>query len=129
MTALAFNHVNMRAPRELLESLKGFYCDVVGLAVGKRPDVGLFGYWLCIGNQAVMHLAEATAEDSVTINTPTIIDHLAFDCDDREGTEQRLRDRGIEFRGGRAGMFSMTILFCKDPAGTAVELRFAEPVQ
>jgi catechol 2,3-dioxygenase-like lactoylglutathione lyase family enzyme len=129
MTALAFNHVNMRAPRELLESLKGFYCDVVGLVVGKRPEVGIYGYWLCIGDQAVMHLAEAGAEENVPTDAPRTVDHLAFDCDDRAGTEQRLRDRGIEFRGGRAGMFPMTILFCKDPAGTAVELRFAETTQ
>jgi catechol-2,3-dioxygenase len=127
LTALAFNHVNLRAHRELLESLKTFYCDVVGLAEGKRPPVGLFGYWLYVGNQAVVHLGEARPEESIATNAPTTFDHVAFDCDDLAGTEQRLRARGIEFRGGRTDMFSMTILFCKDPAGNSVELRFADP--
>jgi len=127
MTALAFNHVNLRAHRELLESLKTFYCDVVGLVEGNRPQVGVFGYWLCVGNQAVLHLGEAPPGESVVTNASTTFDHVAFDCDDLTGTERRLRDRGIAFRGARADMFSMTILFCKDPAGNSVELRFADP--
>ena len=37
MATLAFAHYNLRAPRKLLDELRDFYCDVVGLRVGERP--------------------------------------------------------------------------------------------
>ena len=37
MPTLGFSHYNLRAPLALVEELRGFYCDVVGLSVGPRP--------------------------------------------------------------------------------------------
>ena len=37
MSTIGFNHYNLRAPRELMDELKDFYCDIVGLAQGQRP--------------------------------------------------------------------------------------------
>ena len=61
MTVVGFNHYNLRAPRELLEQLRSFYCDVVGLRVGPRPSFASFGYWLYAGEQDILHLTETDA--------------------------------------------------------------------
>ena len=46
MGVLAFNHFNLRAPKPLLEEVRTFYVDVVGLAEGFRPAVP--GPWLLV---------------------------------------------------------------------------------
>ena len=56
MPVVAFNHFNLRAPTALTDALKDFYVDVVGLSVGWRPPFDFPGYWLYLGEQAVLHL-------------------------------------------------------------------------
>jgi catechol 2,3-dioxygenase-like lactoylglutathione lyase family enzyme len=48
---LSFSHYNLRAPRELLDELRLFYTEVVGLEQGLRPPFPRFGYWLYAGAQ------------------------------------------------------------------------------
>ena len=50
MPAVAFDHFNLRAGRDLVERLRDFYVDVVGLRVGARPPFDFHGYWLYIGD-------------------------------------------------------------------------------
>ena len=59
MPAIGFSHYNLRAPRALLDELREFYCDVVGLELGARPPFRSFGYWLYAGGHPVLHLSEA----------------------------------------------------------------------
>ncbi len=61
MATLGLNHYNLRADHALMEKLRDFYCDIVGLVVGFRPPFGSRGYWLYAGEQAVLHLSEAAA--------------------------------------------------------------------
>ena len=49
MPATEINHVNFRTDRETMQKLKDFYCDIIGLTVGKRVASMSFGYWLYIG--------------------------------------------------------------------------------
>jgi hypothetical protein len=56
-----FSHYNLRAPHALLETLRAFYSEVVGLTPGARPAFTSFGYWLYAGDEAVLHLSEARA--------------------------------------------------------------------
>ena len=58
MPAIGFNHYNLRAPRALLDELKDFYCETLGLTVGERPAFRSFGYWLYAGSRDVLHLSE-----------------------------------------------------------------------
>lgn len=51
MPAIALNHVNLRAQRELIDKLRDFYVDVVGLRVGERPAANPHLYWLYLGDQ------------------------------------------------------------------------------
>ena len=61
MPIQAFNHFNLRAEQALLERLRDFYVDVVGLREGPRPPFDFHGYWLYLQDQAVLHLAEVPA--------------------------------------------------------------------
>jgi glyoxylase I family protein len=56
MNVLSFSHYNLRAPRELLDTLCSFYTEVIGLRVGERTPLMSFGYWLYAGQQDVLHL-------------------------------------------------------------------------
>ena len=63
MGVLAFNHFNIRAPRALLEEVKHFYLNVIGLEEGFRPDVPIHGYWLYLEELPVLHLMEWSGID------------------------------------------------------------------
>jgi catechol 2,3-dioxygenase-like lactoylglutathione lyase family enzyme len=82
MATLGLHHYNLRAERELLDTLRDFYCATVGLQVGRRPPFQSFGYWLYAGGNAVLHLSEARPGEKRVSNVATTFDHVAFDCTD-----------------------------------------------
>jgi catechol-2,3-dioxygenase len=119
-----FDHYNLRAARPLLEELRDFYRDVVGLHVGDRPPFRRFGYWLYAGDRPVLHLSEADAQESRSASATTTFAHAAFDCTDRAAFEQRLTERGIRYRVAQVPITNQVQLFFHDPAGNGVELGF-----
>jgi catechol-2,3-dioxygenase len=125
MPVRGFSHYNLRAPRETLDRLQGFYCDVVGLTVGDRPPFTFHGYWLYAADRPVLHLAEAGPAEARSFGGAGTFDHAAFECDDRAGFEARLTALGIPFRMARVPQTGQVQLFLKDPAGNGVELNFA----
>lgn len=125
MPTLGLDHYNLRAPRELMEALRGFYCEVVGLSVGPRPPFGSFGYWLYAGGQAVLHLSETRAGESWVAGAASTFDHAAFRCAGRGEFERRLTQSGIAFETARVPGNGQVQLFVTDPAGNGVELIFA----
>lgn len=125
MAAIGFNHYNLRAPRELLDKLKEFYSEVVGLSVGERPPFPSFGYWLYADGRAVLHLSEAHADEHRATNVVAIFDHVAFSCVNREEMEAVLRERDIAFQAVQVSLTGQVQLFFRDPAGNGVELDFA----
>ncbi|MEO7320869.1 MAG: VOC family protein [Nitrosospira sp.] len=129
MTTIGFNHVNLRAPRALMEKLKVFYCDIVGLEQGQRPDLGSFGYWLYAGDRCVLHLSEARPDEKRLAHMVTTFDHVAFTCAERPEMEAHLKRHNIAFTTGHLLSMGITQLFCKDPAGNGVELNFSESLR
>jgi catechol-2,3-dioxygenase len=125
MPTLGLNHFNLRAPQELMEKLRDFYCDVVGLTVGMRPPFKFSGYWLYAGEQPVLHLAEAAAGEVRAADTATTFDHVAFNCTGLAEFEGRLARLGIRYRMNRVPQTNQVQLFVRDPAGNGVELNFA----
>ena len=126
MTAIAFNHFNLRAPRELLEALRDFYRDVVGLQAGARPPFRSFGYWLYLGEQPVLHLSEALPEEQRVTGVATTFDHVAFSCVDRPAMEAKLKRLGLAYEVAQVPATRQVQLFIADPAGNGVELNFNE---
>ncbi|MEN9544678.1 MAG: hypothetical protein RLZZ598_1511 [Pseudomonadota bacterium] len=127
MPTLGFSHYNLRAPRALLERLRDFYRDVVGLTEGERPPFQSFGYWLYAGDQAVLHLSESLPGEQRSTELASSFDHAAFRCTDRLEFEQRLTRHGIHFERASVPHTGQRQLFFADPAGNGVELNFAGP--
>ena len=125
MPALGLNHYNLRAPRPVMEQLRSFYCDVVGLIPGERPPFGSFGYWLYAGGQPILHLSEARPGDPPSAGTAATFDHAAFSCCGRAEFERKLTRLGIAFTTARVPGTTQVQLFINDPAGNGVELNFA----
>jgi catechol-2,3-dioxygenase len=124
MPVTGFDHYNLRAPRPVLEELKSFYCDVVGLTVGDRPPFRRFGYWLYAGERPVLHLSEADDAEARSRTAVTTFAHAAFNCTGRAHFERRLTALGIAYRTAHVPLLNLAQLFFHDPAGNGVELQF-----
>ena len=125
MPVTGFSHYNLRADRATLDALREFYVDLVGMRVGSRPPFASFGYWLYIGEQAVLHLSEARSHERRLPHANGTFDHVAFECVGLAQFEAHLRARGIAFRRTHVPLLDLWQLFFVDPAGNGVELNFA----
>ncbi|HEX7340508.1 MAG TPA: VOC family protein [Rhodanobacteraceae bacterium] len=121
-------HVNLRAGADLVERLRRFYIDIVGLAEGPRPafNSGSHGYWLYAGNTDLVHLTIDANGDVATLPAGHF-NHLAFDCDDLAATRARLDATGTHYTIDNVAELGQTQLFLTDPAGMAIELTFTHP--
>lgn len=122
MGVIGFNHYNLRAPRALLDTLRAFYTEVVGLREGPRPAFRSFGYWLYIGTHDVLHLSECPPDEIRATDVLTTFDHVAFTCDDGDAMEQVLARHGIEYRVAHVAQTGVRQIFFRDPAGNGIEL-------
>lgn len=125
MPVIGFSHYNLRAPRALLEELRAFYCEVVGLELGHRPPFRSFGYWLYAGGYPILHLSEAGPGEERPARAPGTFDHAAFRCSGQEQYEQELNRHGIQYRLATVPATQQVQIFLTDPAGNGVELNFA----
>ena len=125
MAALGFHHINLRAPRELIEQLRSFYVEVIGLRVGERAPLSSAGYWLYAGDQELIHLSVARDSEPHRVPSPTgTYDHLALACRGLADTQAHLQQHGVAFTARRVAGTGQHQLFLKDPAGNGVELNF-----
>jgi catechol 2,3-dioxygenase-like lactoylglutathione lyase family enzyme len=121
------NHYNLRGTRAMLERLRDWYRDAIGLEPGDRPPFRNFGYWLYAEGRPILHLSEADAgEDHPTPGTGTF-DHVAFACGDFDAMRARLDKLGLRYRLADVPLTRQRQIFLKDPAGNGVELNFALP--
>ena len=128
MAAIAIDHYNLRADREMMAVLHDFYCEFVGLRPGPRAALQSFGYWLYAGDHAVLHLSETrSGEIRQTVNTSTF-DHVAFQCHDLAGMCAKLDRADIPYRlsviPASSGFAEQRQVFFQDPAGNGIELNF-----
>ena len=124
MTTLGLNHINLRAHRMLLDSLRDFYCEVLGFRQGYRPEFPSFGYWLYAQETAVIHLSEAKISEERMLHNDGYLDHFAFECSELAEVEQTLQSHGIDYRKMQVPLTEQIQLFIQDPAGNNVELNF-----
>ena len=116
------DHVNISAPVELLERVKAFYCEVLGMSVGYRPKLSSNGYWLYAGNQALIHLVESNAH--FRNEKPGYLDHFALRTSGLAEMLERMEEQQVDHRVKQIPETGVTQIFCKDPSGTGVEISF-----
>lgn len=125
MTISGLAHVNIRASEALIEQVRRFYVDVVGLLEGPRPPFRSRGHWLYAGSLDVMHLTiDPTMAGAAPVRTGWL-DHFAFAADDLDGTTARLDAHGVPYQIDRVPSSNEAQVFFRDPAGIAIELNFA----
>lgn len=127
MTTAGLSHINFHADRSLLDALKDFYCNVVGLHQGPRPPFPDFGYWLYAGDEPIVHLYVTAPGEERRTDISTTFDHIAFNCHNRHEVEITLLSKGVHFRTAIVPLTKHVQLFLRDPAGNSVELNFADP--
>jgi catechol-2,3-dioxygenase len=124
MPVRGFDHYNLRADRAVLDELRDFYRDIVGLTVGERPPFRRFGYWLYAGDKAVLHLSVGDDGEQRSRTAANTFSHAAFNCTGRAEFETRLKRLAIPYRTAQVPLLKLAQLFFHDPAGNGVELQF-----
>jgi len=118
------DHINIRAPEELIERVRQFYCTVLGFAAGPRPEFSSPGYWLYSGQRPLVHLS--TDPDRTAAGGPGHLDHVAFRAEGPDALLARLNDANIHYRRSGVPELGLTQIFLRDPAGNGLEINFAE---
>ena len=125
MAIKELNHINIRTV--LMEETKDFYCDVVGLEIGWRPDFGSHGYWLYCGKTPIVHLSLSDPEGeprTVAAGMGDGLDHIGLSAKDIGSFEHKLRAYGIPYATRLASGNRLVQMFFHDPNGVQVELAF-----
>jgi catechol-2,3-dioxygenase len=120
------NHYNLRSNSKMMEILKLFYIEVVGLKLGVRPPFKSNGYWLNVGTKDILHLSETKKNDKNPANIKNTFDHVAFSAGDKNKYIKILKERNIEFYLREVPEIGTEQIFFKDPAGNGIELIFCQ---
>lgn len=113
------DHYNINTSN--IERSVAFYEDVLGLRKGERPDFGVPGAWLYLGETAVVHLIHLDHDGP---SGGGAIDHVAFRASGYDDMRANLQRREIKFSEMAVPGFSVRQIFVHDPDGVKVELNF-----
>ena len=119
---MKLHHINIKAPMALLEREKRFFCDVLGLREGRRPDFSSRGFWLYDGGDAIVHLSESDRHH--VADAQGCFDHVAFRANGLAQFTDRLRSLEIVYEISHLSELDMTQLFFRSPTGTRIEVNF-----
>ena len=122
MGVRGLNHFNITAPADLIERVRDFYVEVIGLSVGDRPGFRREGFWLYAGAEPLVHLT--TSDDARATAARSTFDHVAFSCEGLREFVERLERAGVEYESDEVASLNQTQLFLRDPAGVGLELNF-----
>ena len=116
----AMNHFTITA--EDRDKTLAFYCGLLGLQEGYRPDLGFPGAWLYAGGeQAVLHIFWDRPMPALRTG---VIDHMAFSARGLREVKARLDAVELRYDLRRQAQSGIWQLFCLDPNGAKVELDF-----
>ncbi|MDX1379776.1 MAG: diguanylate cyclase [Xanthomonadales bacterium] len=124
------DHINIRAPADLLEQVRDFYCALLGLEEGFRPNFTSSGYWLYANDRPLVHLslgggAPGPTPRSETGSRPESgLDHVAFRSSGVDVLRERLDGRGVPYRVSYVAELDLSQVFFTDPVGTGIEVNF-----
>jgi len=139
------DHVSIST--DCLEESRAFYCDLLGLEVGKRPALKSVGYWLYAGEDAIVHLVkkgsntdeEAAYEDGKhkpkewdKARTNDMVetgmdDHIALTVERSADLIQYMKENSISYWDRLLTDRPLYQVFVRDPNGVVLELNDYEP--
>lgn len=120
------DHFTIVAQPAEIEQLREFYCKVLGLAPGPRPDFTFDGYWLYPPTGGpLVHLAGITSRALPPGSHDTgKLDHISFRSTGLHEFRLHLEALGIASREAPVPGFPLHQIFFHDPVGIKVELTF-----
>ncbi len=126
MNTVGLNHFNITVPDGMLEKVRDFYVEVLGLVVGDRPGFRRRGFWLYAGNEPLVHLSACDPEDDRAGGETglSFLDHVAFSCEGLMGLIERLKRLSIPYEVIEIPSLEQLQVFVRDPVGLGVELNF-----
>ena len=136
---LSLNHYSIRTHD--LDACRRFYADVLGLAVGPRPDFPFPGLWLYAGDtalwaNAVVHIIGVVDDDPAGLNPylgerdkrplqgSGAVDHVAFLATGLAAMRSTLAAQGLAHRERTVPGIGLHQVFVDDPNGIVVELNY-----
>ena len=116
----AMNHFTITA--EDRDKTLAFYCGLLGLVEGDRPDLGFPGAWLyAASGPAVLHIFWDRPMPALRTG---VIDHLAFSAQGLATVKAKFDAAGVAYDLRQQRGSGTWQLFCLDPNGAKVELDF-----
>ena len=119
------NHYNLRAAPEIIEKLKNFYIEIVGLKLGHRPPFKNGGYWLYANDKDVLHLSFSKNDITNELHVSSTFDHMAFTAENEVDHIKILKENNIDYIIREVPEIGTRQIFFKDPAGNGIELIFS----
>ena len=128
---------------DILEETRVFYCDLLGLKAGFRPQLKSTGYWLYADNEAIIHLVErgtntdpgnakgggtdgiSKSRDNMSPEDMTEIgmdDHVALTVEDSAGLVRDMRENNVAYWDRLLPDKGLYQVFIRDPNGLILEL-------
>jgi catechol 2,3-dioxygenase-like lactoylglutathione lyase family enzyme len=114
------DHINIKAPASMMEKEKLFFCEVLGLHKGHRPDFSSEAYWLYSVDQSLGHLSLG-AQFSPG-ERQGYLDHLALRTTELQQLLQRLEAADIDYSTNHVSQLGMTQISLKSPSATGIEV-------
>jgi len=119
MKVTRFHHVSVNSNGTPIDSMVGFYRDVLGLGDQARPEIpGIDGHWHTVGDQE-LHLVGAPPSGPGIDPTGH---HYCVAVEDLDTAIAELDQRGIEYVRGVQGE-GIVQIWITDPAGNTIELQ------
>ncbi|SHE68641.1 Glyoxalase-like domain-containing protein [Microbulbifer donghaiensis] len=121
---MRLDHINISAPMELLLEVRDFYCAVLGLQEGFRPDFARRGFWLYAGERPLVHLVESNVRFAT--EAPSYLDHTAFHTENLQAVVDELESLGVSYTKTHVPGGDLRQVFFTDPAGTGIEVNSSQ---
>ena len=116
------DHFNIVIAPSQVDATLRFYCEILGLKEGFRPDFGRPGWWLYAGDHPVLHIS--LKEIAPTVGATGSFDHIALNATDWPGMKATLERHGIAFEEQLVRDNAVLQIFFRDPNGLRVELDY-----
>ena len=124
MHVTGLNHFNITASPELIERVKQFYLDIVGLTLGPRAHLDHEGYWLYADYVPIVHLSMEENIPNFSAGLACHFNHISLNCVGLQGAIAKMIATQTPYRIIQLRDIHQTQVFLTDPAGIGVELTF-----
>ncbi len=135
MTLTNIDHYAIKTNK--LEETKAFY-ELLGLIEGPRPNFSFEGYWLYLGDVALVHLISDDDNRSSGVDQYSgemlesrkglrgsgSIDHIAFRAINAERLKTNLEEHNMFFRQREVPNMKLFQIFLEDPNKITVEINY-----